>query len=150
MRSTLNQKSPPKARTLSSVCDRHQAASLPVCLSPHYLLRRLCHFLALDERWAKDACRELGLSNLLSQRNHFRHFLEELVSRKATLVFGLLHTHPTSYVSNGTAKGLQMQPRRAAHFGRKRGISLPSAQQPKPALSYVDGGNAGEESHSLM
>jgi len=82
-------KSPHQRRgLLSTVCDSHQAASLqPICLSPHHLLRRLCHFLGLDERWAKDACHEFGLSYLLSERNHFRHFLEELVSREATLLF---------------------------------------------------------------
>jgi len=76
-------------------------------LAPHRLLRRPCHFLALDGRWAKDACHELGLRYLLSQRNHFRHFLEELIPREATLVSWLLHTHPTSYAFNGSAKSLQ-------------------------------------------
>src|SRR5437899_11578253 len=82
-------KSPHQRRgLLSTVCDSHQAASLqPICLSPHHLLRRLCHFLALGERWVKDACHEFSLSYLLSERNHFRHFLEELVSREATLLF---------------------------------------------------------------
>lgn len=90
-------KSPPTARSLSSVCDRHQPASMqPIRLSPHHLLRRLCHRLALDGGWAKDASREFGLSHLLSQRNYFRHFLEELVSREATPVFWLLHTHSTA------------------------------------------------------
>ena len=51
-------------------------------LAPHRLLRRPCHFLALGDRWAKDACHEFGLRYLLSQRNHFRHFLEELIPRE--------------------------------------------------------------------
>ena len=102
-------KSPRQRRGfLSIVRDRHQAASLqPICLAPHRLLRRLCHFLALDDRWAKDTCHEFGLRYLLTQRNHFRHFLEELVPRGATLVSWLLHTHSTSYAFNGSAKGLQ-------------------------------------------
>jgi hypothetical protein len=33
------------------------------------------------------------LGYLLSQRDHFRHFLEEPVSRKGALVSWLLHTH---------------------------------------------------------
>jgi len=33
--------------------------------------------------------------------------LEELIPREATLVSWLLHTHPTSYAFNGSAKGLQ-------------------------------------------
>ena len=73
-------------------------------LAPHRFLRRLCHFLALDDRWGKDACHEFGLRYLLSQGNHFRHFLEELVPWEATLVSWLLHTHPTSYAFNGSAK----------------------------------------------
>ena len=101
---------------LSSVCDRRQVASLrPICLSPDQLLRRLCHFLALYERWAKGSYREFSLSYLLSQRNHFRHSLEELFSRKATLVSWLLHTHSTALKS-------QVQSRGAAYFGRNRGI----------------------------
>src|SRR5207302_8294837 len=109
------------------------ATRRPLCSRFAYRRITFCGGSAIFWRSArggfKDACHEFGLSYFLSERNHFRHFLEELVSREATLLFWLLHTHSTSYASYGTAKGLQMQPCRAAHFRRKRGISLLSAQR---------------------
>jgi hypothetical protein len=72
--------------------------------------------------------RELGLSHLLSQRNHFRHFLEESnSSRDGVLVSWLFHTFSTAL-----RKTPQLQPCRAAHFGREQGIPSPSTQRHEP------------------